>query len=49
MITLSFAKQKMERIEGELKLSHARVMNLIKSHTNEEMMTKKYYTWVDKN
>ncbi|WP_010647899.1 ClbS/DfsB family four-helix bundle protein [Oceanobacillus massiliensis] len=29
----------------KLKLSHERVMNLIKSHTNEEIMTKKYYKW----
>jgi hypothetical protein len=26
-------------------LSHERVMDLIKSHTNEEIMTKKYYKW----
>ncbi|MEK3981431.1 ClbS/DfsB family four-helix bundle protein [Psychrobacillus sp. FSL K6-2836] len=29
----------------KLKLSHGRVMSLIKSHTNEEIMTKKYYKW----
>lgn len=29
----------------KLKLSHKRVMNLIKLHTNEEIMTKKYYKW----
>ncbi|WP_404349543.1 ClbS/DfsB family four-helix bundle protein [Sutcliffiella horikoshii] len=29
----------------KLKLSHERVMKLIKSHTNEEIMTKKYYKW----
>ncbi|MCM3691387.1 ClbS/DfsB family four-helix bundle protein [Neobacillus niacini] len=28
-----------------MKLSHERVMNLIKLHTNEEIMTKKYYKW----
>ncbi|MFS0671694.1 ClbS/DfsB family four-helix bundle protein [Ornithinibacillus sp. 179-J 7C1 HS] len=29
----------------KLKLSHDRVMDLIKSHSNEEIMTKKYYKW----
>ncbi|MFS0873915.1 MULTISPECIES: ClbS/DfsB family four-helix bundle protein [Paenibacillus] len=29
----------------KLKLSHERVMVLINSHTNEEIMTKKYYKW----
>jgi hypothetical protein len=29
----------------KLKLSHNRVMDLIKSHSNEEIMTKKYYKW----
>lgn len=29
----------------KLKLSHERVMQLIESHTNEEIMTKKYYKW----
>ncbi|MGD6873715.1 ClbS/DfsB family four-helix bundle protein [Sutcliffiella horikoshii] len=29
----------------KLKLSHERVMDLIRSHTNEEIMTKKYYKW----
>lgn len=29
----------------KLKLSHVRVMELIKLHTNEELMTKKYYKW----
>ncbi|WP_152657981.1 ClbS/DfsB family four-helix bundle protein [Oceanobacillus sp. CFH 90083] len=29
----------------KLKLSHERVMKLIQSHTNEEIMTKKYYKW----
>ncbi|MEK4246373.1 ClbS/DfsB family four-helix bundle protein [Psychrobacillus sp. FSL K6-2684] len=29
----------------KFKLSHERVMNLIKAHTNEEIMTKKYYKW----
>lgn len=29
----------------KLKLSHERVMALIQSHTNEEIMTKKYYKW----
>lgn len=29
----------------KLKLSHERVMNLIKSHSNEEMLTKQYYKW----
>lgn len=29
----------------KLKLSHERVMELIKSHTNEELMTKNYYKW----
>ncbi|MBE1556607.1 ClbS/DfsB family four-helix bundle protein [Sporosarcina limicola] len=29
----------------KFKLSHERVMELIKSHTNEEIMTKKYYKW----
>lgn len=29
----------------KLKLSHERVMKLIKAHTNEEIMTKKYYKW----
>lgn len=29
----------------KLKLSHERVMNLVQSHTNEEIMTKKYYKW----
>jgi hypothetical protein len=29
----------------KLKLSHERVMNLIKLHTNEEIMTKKYFKW----
>ena len=29
----------------KLKLSHERVMSLIKLHTNEEIMTKKYYKW----
>lgn len=30
---------------NKLKLSHERVMELIKNHTNEEIMTKKYYKW----
>ncbi|WP_054028811.1 ClbS/DfsB family four-helix bundle protein [Bacillus sp. FJAT-28004] len=29
----------------KLKLSHDRVIELIKLHTNEEIMTKKYYNW----
>ncbi|SHG61127.1 ClbS/DfsB family four-helix bundle protein [Ornithinibacillus halophilus] len=29
----------------KLKLSHERVMDIIRSHTNEEVMTKKYYKW----
>lgn len=29
----------------KLKLSHDRIMELIKLHTNEEIMTKKYYNW----
>ncbi|WP_078380719.1 ClbS/DfsB family four-helix bundle protein [Sutcliffiella halmapala] len=29
----------------KLKLSHERVMDLIKLHSNEEIMTKKYYKW----
>ncbi|MGF2615136.1 ClbS/DfsB family four-helix bundle protein [Rossellomorea vietnamensis] len=29
----------------KLKLSHERIMDLIKVHTNEEIMTKKYYKW----
>ena len=29
----------------KLKLSHERVMDLIKSHTNEQIMTKKQYKW----
>ncbi|USK56239.1 ClbS/DfsB family four-helix bundle protein [Cytobacillus solani] len=29
----------------KLKRSHERVMELIQSHTNEEIMTKKYYKW----
>ncbi|MGE7860962.1 ClbS/DfsB family four-helix bundle protein [Bacillus mobilis] len=29
----------------KLKLSHERVMELIKSHTNEQIMTKKQYKW----
>ncbi|KTD87907.1 ClbS/DfsB family four-helix bundle protein [Paenibacillus etheri] len=29
----------------KLKLSHDRVMELIKLHTNEQLMTKKYYKW----
>lgn len=29
----------------KLTLSHKRVMRLIESHTNEEIMTKKYYKW----
>ncbi|KGR76282.1 ClbS/DfsB family four-helix bundle protein [Ureibacillus sinduriensis] len=29
----------------KLKLSHERVMDLIKCHTDEEIMTKKYYKW----
>ena len=29
----------------KLKLSHGRVMEIIRSHTNEEIMTKKYYKW----
>ncbi len=29
----------------KLKLSHQRVMELINSHSNEEIMTKKYYRW----
>lgn len=29
----------------KLKLSHERVMELIKSHTNEQIMTKKHYKW----
>ncbi|WP_186577965.1 ClbS/DfsB family four-helix bundle protein [Aquibacillus kalidii] len=29
----------------KLKLSHERVMDLIRLHTNEEIMTKKYYKW----
>ncbi|MFJ7971527.1 ClbS/DfsB family four-helix bundle protein [Psychrobacillus sp. NPDC096389] len=37
-ITLNMAIKK-------LKLSHERVMDLIKSHSNEEIMTKQYYKW----
>lgn len=37
-VTLSQAIKK-------LKLSHERVMGIIKSHTNEEIITKKYYKW----
>ncbi|WP_144512145.1 ClbS/DfsB family four-helix bundle protein [Bacillus sp. FJAT-22090] len=29
----------------KLKLSHERIMDLIRLHTNEEIMTKKYYKW----
>lgn len=29
----------------KLKLSHERVMELIKLHTDEELITKKYYKW----
>lgn len=29
----------------KLTLSHGRVMSLIKLHTNEEIMTQKYYKW----
>lgn len=29
----------------KLKLSHERVMELMRSHTNEEIITKKYYKW----
>ena len=29
----------------KLKLTHERVMELIKSHTNEEIMAKKHYKW----
>ena len=29
----------------KLKLSHERIMALIKLHSNEEIMTKKYYKW----
>ncbi|MBU9723521.1 MULTISPECIES: ClbS/DfsB family four-helix bundle protein [Bacillaceae] len=29
----------------KLMLSHERVMSIIKSHTNEELVTKKYYKW----
>ena len=29
----------------KLKLSHERIMNLIKLHTNEEIMTKRQYKW----
>ncbi|PTL22467.1 ClbS/DfsB family four-helix bundle protein [Shouchella clausii] len=29
----------------KVKLSHERVMDLIRLHTNEEIMTKKYYKW----
>ncbi|KAB7667138.1 ClbS/DfsB family four-helix bundle protein [Bacillus sp. B1-b2] len=29
----------------KLKLSHARIMNLINSHNEEEITTKKYYKW----
>ncbi|WP_318279746.1 ClbS/DfsB family four-helix bundle protein [Virgibacillus salarius] len=29
----------------KLRLSHKRVMKLIELHTNEEIMTKKYYKW----
>ncbi|MFA9557608.1 ClbS/DfsB family four-helix bundle protein [Evansella sp. AB-rgal1] len=29
----------------KLKLSHERVMDLIRLHTNEEIVTKKYYKW----
>ena len=31
----------------KLKLSHKRVMGLIQLHTNEEIMTKKYYKWTN--
>ena len=37
-VTLNLAMKK-------LNFSHERVMNLIKLHTNEEIMTKKYYKW----
>ena len=29
----------------KLKLSHERVMGIMKAHTNEQIMTKKYYKW----
>ncbi len=29
----------------KLKLSHERIVELIQSHSNEEIMTKKYYKW----
>ena len=29
----------------KVKLSHNRIMDLIKFHTNEEIMTKKHYKW----
>lgn len=37
-VTLSQAIKK-------VKLSHERIMNMIRSHANEEIMTKKYYKW----
>lgn len=37
-VTLNQAIQK-------LKLSHERVMGIMKSHTNEQIMTKKHYKW----
>ncbi|MCM3358761.1 ClbS/DfsB family four-helix bundle protein [Psychrobacillus sp. FSL W7-1457] len=29
----------------KVRLSHKRIMDLIESHTNEEIMTKRYYKW----
>lgn len=36
---------KLNQAIKKLKLSHGRVMDLIRLHTNEEIVTKKYYKW----
>lgn len=36
---------KLNQAIKKLRLSHERIMNLINLHTNEELMTKKYYKW----
>ncbi|MFS0751641.1 ClbS/DfsB family four-helix bundle protein [Oceanobacillus sp. 1P07AA] len=41
----SYQDVKINQAINKLKLSHNRVMKLIELHTDEEIMTKKYYKW----
>ena len=44
-IWLNYQNVTLNQAIKKLKLSHGRVMELIKLHTDEELLTKKYYKW----